>query len=124
MTANGETRDWILGQFTSTFRYLTVDKKLNVNVIAFSATSGSERHCIRNPTTLLLKMQTSGVMNSWWSFSVTRLCWLYSRFSAGLSAVLFIMVEISTSPFVDATSLILHKAGEKQATEKQFLSTM
>ena len=49
---------------------------------------------------------------------------LNSRFSAGLSAVLSIMVEISTSPFVEDTSLILHNEGVKQATEKQFLSTM
>lgn len=54
----------------------------------------------------------------------TQLSRLYSRFSAGLSAVLSIMVEISTSPFVEDTSLILHNEGEKQATEKQFLSTM
>lgn len=36
----------------------------------------------------------------------------YSLSSAGLSAVLFIIVEISTSPLVEDTSLILHKDGE------------
>lgn len=48
----------------------------------------------------------------------------YSLFSECLSAVLFIIVEILTSPFEEGTSLILHKVGEKQETEKQLLSTM
>ena len=36
----------------------------------------------------------------------------YSRFSTGLSAVLSNIVEISTSPFVEDVSLILHNEGE------------
>ena len=49
---------------------------------------------------------------------------VYSLFSECLPAVLFIIVEILTSPFEEGTSLILHKVGEKQETEKQLLSTM
>lgn len=49
---------------------------------------------------------------------------VYSLFSECLSAVLFIIVEILTSPFEEGASLILHKVGEKQETEKQLLSTM